>query len=158
MQQNLLFGIIGIIVIGLGGYFVWQFTQPQQVLEGDGTTTGTIEQPMGSGGAAGTVETGNPDAETMGPAGEQNGSQTGGPTVQTYTLAQVAAHNSPSDCWTAINGSVYNLTSFVGSHPGGAAILKICGTDGTATFMAQHNAGAQQMTILATLKVGVLAQ
>jgi cytochrome b involved in lipid metabolism len=62
------------------------------------------------------------------------------------------------DCWSAINGSVYNLTSFVGNHPGGQAILKICGKDGSAIFNAQHGGGAKQQQILANLKVGVLAK
>lgn len=76
----------------------------------------------------------------------------------TYTLAQVSTHASATDCWSVIDGNVYNLTSFVGKHPGGDDILKICGKDGTSLFMGQHGGGKQQEKILTTLKVGTLAK
>ena len=55
-------------------------------------------------------------------------------TATTYTLADVAMHNSGSDCWLAIDGRVYDVTSFIPSHPGGQAILQGCGTDATTLF------------------------
>lgn len=74
-----------------------------------------------------------------------------------YTMAQVATHNSASSCYTAINGSVYDLTSFIYKHPGGpGAILSLCGTDGTAAFMAQHGGQGRPERELATLKIGTL--
>ena len=77
----------------------------------------------------------------------------------TYTMAQVAAHNSQSSCWTAINGSVYDLTQFVGQHPGGSgAIVSICGTDGTDAFNGKHGGQARPAQELAGLKIGTLAQ
>ena len=36
------------------------------------------------------------------------------------TLAEIAAHNSPSDCWVVIHGQVYDVTEFLTRHPGGA--------------------------------------
>lgn len=51
-----------------------------------------------------------------------------------YLADEVAKHNSETDCWMVINDKVYNVTSFVGSHPGGPAILKGCGIDATALF------------------------
>ena len=53
---------------------------------------------------------------------------------KTYTLADIASHNSPSDCWTTIDGKVYNITSFIPNHPGGSIIIRVCGRDGTALF------------------------
>ncbi len=35
------------------------------------------------------------------------------PAVNSYTLAQGAIHNRQSDCWTTINGGVYNVTPFI---------------------------------------------
>lgn len=75
-----------------------------------------------------------------------------------YTLADVAKHASPKDCWTTVNGNVYNLTPFVGKHPGGEAILKVCGIDGTKLFMNQHGGQAKQENQLAGLEIGVLAK
>src|SRR5690242_3032626 len=58
---------------------------------------------------------------------------------KTYTLAEVATHKNNSSCWTAINGKVYDLTSWINRHPGGPErILNICGTDATDAFNIQH--------------------
>ena len=76
-----------------------------------------------------------------------------------YTLADVTTHSTESDCWSTINGGVYNLTSWIPRHPGGKqAIEGLCGKDGSAAFNAQHGGGAQQATILATMKIGTLKQ
>jgi cytochrome b involved in lipid metabolism len=77
----------------------------------------------------------------------------------TYTLADVAKHKTPTDCWTTVNGSVYNLTPFVNQHPGGVEnITKICGIDGTSQFMAQHGSDRDPQRELATLKIGTLVK
>lgn len=78
-------------------------------------------------------------------------------TVGTYTMAQVAAHNNTASCYTAIGGSVYDLTGFINQHPGGAgAILSLCGKDGTAAFSAQHGGNPRPANELASLKIGTL--
>ena len=50
-----------------------------------------------------------------------------------YTLEQVAQHNATNQTqWLAYNGCVYDVTSFVSQHPGGAqAILNRVGTNVT---------------------------
>jgi len=81
------------------------------------------------------------------------------PATATYTLAEVAKHATAADCWTAVGGNVYNLTSFVSKHPGGVEnITKICGKDGTAAFTAQHGTSENAQKVLATLKIGSLAK
>jgi cytochrome b involved in lipid metabolism len=75
-----------------------------------------------------------------------------------YTLADVAKHSTQKDCWTTVNGNVYDLTPFVGKHPGGEAILKVCGIDGTKIFVDQHGGQAKQENQLAGLEIGVLAK
>lgn len=75
------------------------------------------------------------------------------------TADEVAQHSTPEDCWTIVNGEVYDLTSFVGKHPGGrSAISQICGTDGTALFTGQHGGQGAPERQLSSLKLGVLAQ
>lgn len=54
--------------------------------------------------------------------------------VTVFTLEEVAANSSESSCWTIINGSVYDITSYLSRHPGGNVILEACGTDGTTLF------------------------
>ncbi len=79
------------------------------------------------------------------------------PAAAAYTMAEVAKHTTASDCWTVVNGEVYNLSSFTGKHPGGVpAISKICGVDGTAIFTAQHGGQENPMKMIATLKIGTL--
>ena len=73
-----------------------------------------------------------------------------------FTFVEVALHNNGTSCYSAISGSVYDLTSFIGNHPGGSVILSICGKDGTEAFTAQHGGGGLQASILASLKIGVL--
>ncbi len=75
----------------------------------------------------------------------------------TYTLADVALHKTESDCWTAVNGSVYNVTSWIAQHPGGAqAIIGMCGVDGSAGFDGQHGTQKRPASELASFKIGAL--
>jgi cytochrome b involved in lipid metabolism len=75
-----------------------------------------------------------------------------------YAMADVQKHNSATTCWSAVNGTVYDLTSWVNAHPGGkAAILMICGKDGSALFNAQHGGSGKVANILAKFKIGALS-
>lgn len=76
-----------------------------------------------------------------------------------FTLAQIAAHNNAASCYTAINGNVYDLTSFISRHPGGAAAIKsLCGVDGTSAYNGQHGSSGRPANELASLKIGALVQ
>ena len=57
-----------------------------------------------------------------------------------YTKADVAAHNTATNCWMILNGNVYNLTTFINSHSGGSFISSECGKDGSALFNGRHSA------------------
>jgi cytochrome b involved in lipid metabolism len=68
-------------------------------------------------------------------------------------------HNTESDCYSAINGQVYNLTAWINKHPGGdRAILSICGKDGSNAFNGQHGGESRPEKILAGFEVGILVQ
>lgn len=74
-----------------------------------------------------------------------------------YVMADVQKHNSATTCWSVVNTTVYDLTSWVNAHPGGkAAILMICGKDGSALFNAQHGGSGKVANILAKFKIGAL--
>lgn len=76
---------------------------------------------------------------------------------KTYTMAEVSAKAAAGQCWTVIRAKVYDLSSWIGKHPGGsAAIQSLCGIDGTAKFTAMHGGSAKQETMLATFLVGSL--
>jgi len=53
-----------------------------------------------------------------------------------YTLADVAKHASPTDCWFAMEGKVYDVSKVIasGKHPGGETINEGCGRDATELF------------------------
>jgi len=51
-----------------------------------------------------------------------------------YTREEVSRHNTQEDCWIIIHGKVYNITSWVEQHPGGAIILANAGGDSTHMF------------------------
>lgn len=77
----------------------------------------------------------------------------------TYTAAEVATHNSAGDCWTSINGKVYDVTDWEDKHPGGAErIINLCGTDGSSAFDDQHGGEPKPEDMLADYQIGVLAQ
>jgi uncharacterized membrane protein len=78
---------------------------------------------------------------------------------KTLTLAVVAQHHRPKNCWAAISGNVYNLTSWIAQHPGGTGPIKrLCGTDGTSAFMGQHGGQGRPAQELARFLVGPLAK
>lgn len=78
--------------------------------------------------------------------------------ARTFTMAEVAQHNSAASCWIAVERVVYDVTSWPGSHPGGAQrILNLCGTDATDAFRAQHGADPRPNTRLAGFRLGDLA-
>jgi len=75
-----------------------------------------------------------------------------------FSMAEVASHSTRSDCWSAINGSVYDLTSFVNRHPGGASrIISLCGIDGSTAYNRQHERSRSAQSMLGLLKIGSLS-
>ena len=76
-----------------------------------------------------------------------------------YTMAQVRSNNSAKSCWAVIDGFVYNLTSWINSHPGGSsAIVSLCGTDATSTFKSQHANQGKPAAKLDSFRLGALAK
>ncbi|BFZ63615.1 Osmotic growth protein [Saitoella coloradoensis] len=58
----------------------------------------------------------------------------------TYTLSDIAKHNTESDIWVTVNGLVLDVTNFLDEHPGGAkAILLYAGRDATEEFNMLHD-------------------
>ena len=76
-----------------------------------------------------------------------------------YTMAQVKGNNTAKSCWAVIDGFVYNLTSWINSHPGGSsAIVSLCGTDATSTFKSQHANQGKPAAKLDSFRLGALAK
>ncbi len=137
-MQNKYIGIIIAVVLiaGIGGLVYYKKSASL-------APTPVYETPATSAGSEST----NPEAN--GSAGGTSGT----------TLAQVSQHNSRTSCWAAINGNVYDLTSWIPNHPGGEqAILQLCGTDGSAKFNAQHGGNGRVLSVLAGFKISLLAK
>lgn len=80
-------------------------------------------------------------------------------TTSGITLATIAKHNGRSSCWSAVNGSVYDLTSWIPNHPGGEqVILSMCGLDGSDGYNGQHGGSGKPARILGGFKIGTLAK
>jgi cytochrome b involved in lipid metabolism len=76
------------------------------------------------------------------------------------TLEEVSKHNSNSDCWTTINGKVYNVTNFISKHKGGDKILNACGKDATDLFTGKSPFGRVHsevaVKLLSKMQIGIL--
>mmetsp|Transcript_13727 Transcript_13727/g.18887 ORF Transcript_13727/g.18887 Transcript_13727/m.18887 type:complete len:96 (+) Transcript_13727:144-431(+) len=56
-----------------------------------------------------------------------------------FSSAEIARHNTRTDCWLIIDRTVYDVTPYVEDHPGGDAILRRAGLDNTKGFYgSQH--------------------
>ena len=75
---------------------------------------------------------------------------------EVVTREDLSRHFHASDCWIAVHGKVYNVTSFAQEHPGGAQlILEHAGKDATQAFASVHSAAFLDM-LPTSAQVGVL--
>lgn len=134
--------IIGIVVLALVGVAAFAF-----INKADTTATQAINTNQQPATTTSTQQTTSTATSATG--------------TKTYTLADISSHNSRSSCWMAIDGSVYDVTSFISSHPGGSQILRGCGIDATTLFNTKGGRGephsSRAQAILKTLYIGQLA-
>ena len=72
-----------------------------------------------------------------------------------FTLEEVQKHSSADDCWTIVNGSVYDMTTFVSRHPSGSEeIIEMCGQDASEEFLEEHSGQSEPNSWLDTLLIG----
>lgn len=77
---------------------------------------------------------------------------------QIYTQAQVGNHANPADCWTILDGMVYDITKLIDVHPGGGVIIDYCGLDASSIFSNSHqaNEAADRALLDSKYKIGTL--
>mmetsp|Transcript_6905 Transcript_6905/g.7224 ORF Transcript_6905/g.7224 Transcript_6905/m.7224 type:complete len:168 (+) Transcript_6905:36-539(+) len=81
----------------------------------------------------------------------------GGP-LRNISREELAQHNTKFDCWTALNGKVYNITQYIDYHPGGVNKLMLgAGKDCTPLFNKYH-AWVNYESMLSKCQVGVLSE
>lgn len=148
-MKNIIVTVIVLAVVGGGAFLLLQQNKAEAPTEG--TTEGTVNTNE-------TSSTTTPSSST-GANTNPSGSTTETTVTETFTMAQVATHNSASSCWSVIRGGVFDLTSWISKHPGGSeAIVKLCGKDGTEKFVDKHGGSSQQENQLAEFRIGDLAQ
>lgn len=61
---------------------------------------------------------------------------------------ELAQNNTKDSCWIAIDGTVWDVTSFLDQHPGGAGlILKLAGQDATEAYSTFHELKLVEKTL-----------
>lgn len=79
--------------------------------------------------------------------------------IKTYTRSEVLLHNKKTDCWVIIENNVYDLTSFIKIHPGGAdIIMSRAGEDASSYFTMKHGLNKSVIRQLEQYKIGVLSK
>lgn len=135
-----------------GAKAVWASVLANSNSSATGEDTNASPTPSASASATSSSASPSTSASSSGSASASPSGTTG-----SYTLAQVKAHSTAADCWTAVDGKVYNLTKWEDQHPGGSAnIISMCGTDGTAAFRGQHDSKPRPNNELANFQIGVL--
>lgn len=144
--------VLAVIAVGMtivvghtGAEAAWQGRVPGT--SGSGTSgSGT----SGSGTSPSPTRTVTPSATAS--------AATGSAAAGSYTLAQVAQHGTPSDCWSVVDGNVYDLTAWISQHPGGQGPIEgMCGVDATTAFHGQHGSQPRPNNELASFQIGTLA-
>ena len=60
---------------------------------------------------------------------------------QKISVSEIAKHNTDTDCWIVVDGTVYDITDFAPEHPGGPGIIyKYAGRDATKAYSEIHAA------------------
>lgn len=137
-MKNILIGLVALIVLGGLGFYVTKNKDTNNYANNPANNQNTSEEVV----ATSTEQVTGVDV------GEKS-----------YSLVEVATHNSKESCWAAVNGKVYDLTSWISKHPGGeSAILSICGKDGTDKFVGKHEGDEKPEAKLATFYIGLLTQ
>lgn len=115
-NENKFFALSVIVVLLVGGVISYSYLKPRNSYP--------VKQPITNINKANTDSSNNAN------------------TPKKYSLLDVAKHNIQTDCWQAIDGKVYNLTSVIDVHPGGAqAVIQFCGQDATVGFNDRNGNG-----------------
>lgn len=115
----------------------------------------TLDAALASAPDRGTSQPG-PGATASGTQKKPNATAASGRSTG-HTLAEAGSHHTNASCWVAIEGKVYDLTTWISRHPGGPEVIRgICGTDASSAFANQHGGQRDPARELATFAIGPL--
>ncbi|CAJ2501014.1 Uu.00g038670.m01.CDS01 [Anthostomella pinea] len=76
-------------------------------------------------------------------------------TDKIISAEEVIKHTTPESCWVVLYGNVYDVTSFLPSHPGGSKIiLQLAGRDATEEYDPIHPPGTLEENLKPEAKLG----
>jgi len=131
----LIFGI-GTTAIVSAGLVLRELSKNRGAVSVSTNQFGSQQSSQGLPGSPSVSEPGTSPAQTIPPA----------QTVK-LTMQEIARHNNAQSCWLLIGGKVYDVTSYINSHPGGAdRILQNCGKEATQAFATQGGKGTHSQT------------
>ncbi|MCX8196868.1 MAG: hypothetical protein N3G80_00940 [Candidatus Micrarchaeota archaeon] len=93
-----------------------------------------------------------PDAQKMQPPASSE-------EEKTISAKELSSHSSLEDCWVAYQGTVYDITSFIPTHPNWKNVFSsLCGTSEKfeAAFVGQHGFSKVDVLLSKAKKVGKL--
>ncbi|KAI0659447.1 hypothetical protein C8Q70DRAFT_1053815 [Cubamyces menziesii] len=94
------------------------------------------------------------------PVDDDADAKNGNNNLKTFSLDEIAKHNNKNDAWLILDNKVYDVTSFLTEHPGGAnAILTYAGkatVDVTNEYKGIHDAYANSLRD--KMLIGVLSE
>ncbi len=77
---------------------------------------------------------------------------------KSYSMEEVAKHNTPASCWIVLEKAVYDVTGMMDKH--NPVLQKQCGKDATEGFKTKAGSGGKHsekaMAIRDKMKIGML--
>ena len=76
-----------------------------------------------------------------------------------YHREEIARHDSADDAWVIVDGLVYDISPFLGTHPGGVGVTEdYLGTDISAVIRSEevHNHTRTAFEVMEKYCIGVL--
>lgn len=132
--------------------WLWLDTKPKSIYK---TITGILVVIVSLAAITATVLAGHSGAESVWEATPIT--TTNIASGSTFALTEVAQHATADDCWSVVNGTVYDLTQWINEHPGGSGpVESMCGIDATTAFNNQHNGQGEPEAALANFQIGTV--
>lgn len=122
MRKNKILIVISVVILAISGFFLFKANSKDNT-----PNAATTETSNGQSSVSSQTNNGTENAEIK------------------LTKDEVAKHSSADNCWTIIDGAVYDLTSFISRHPGGSEILRACGIDGTSLFKQRETSSGESI-------------
>lgn len=100
-----------------------------------------------SAGSSNTKASTNAITPTPTPSVTPTPTKNSNSTSVSLTTAEIATHNTSSNCWIIVSNKAYNVTNYLVSHPGGVSVItNFCGKEATNAFQTKGGKGKDHST------------